>query len=271
MLRFLTVLFLSISLCPPLWALKDPGAELKPVGVSTKLGTKIDLSLPFVDSTGTALTLGQLFTGNRPVIIVPAYYDCPRLCGLILDGVRDVINDLTLELGSDYRVVTFSFDASETPVQAAQRAVSLRKQLSNQAGAAHWSFLVGPQTSIDTLLDQIGFNVTPDQGEFAHSAAVMVLTPSGEISQYFTGVTFSAWDAKLALVEASRGAIGSPIDHVMLFCFRFDPTKGKYTWAAFNIMRAGGALTLILLAGLIIGLWRRERRRQLPLVSNLNS
>jgi protein SCO1/2 len=112
-------------------------------------------------------------------------------------------------------------------------------------------------------MNQIGFKYLPDKGEFAHAAALMILTPDGQISQYFTDVNAAARDVKLALVEASRGSIGSAIDHVMLFCFRFDQTKGKYTWAAFNIMRAGGALTLLFLAGLVLFLRRREKVQQI--------
>ena len=112
---------------------------------------------------------------------------------------------------------------------------------------------------IDQLMKQIGFNYRPDGEEFAHTAAMILLTPNGQISQYFTGIDFSPWDTKLALVEASQGSIGSALDHALLYCFRFDPTKGKYTWAAFGIMRAGGVLTLVFLVGLIFLLARREK------------
>jgi protein SCO1/2 len=89
----------------------------------------------------------------------------------------------------------------------------------------------------------------------------MLLTPKGEISQYFTGIEFSAPDVRLALVEASQGSIGSALDHIMLFCFRFDQTKGRYTWAAFGIMRLGGFITLLLLGGLLVRMWLRERAK----------
>ena len=122
-----------------------------------------------------------------------------------------------------------------------------------------WHFLVGEPENVNKLMNQIGFHYIEDKGEFAHSAAIMLLTHDGEISQYFTGIDFRPFDVKLALVEASKGKVGSIIDHVLLFCFRFDPTKGRYTWAAFNIMRLGGILTFLCLGALIFRLWRRER------------
>jgi protein SCO1/2 len=169
-----------------------------------------------------------------------------------------------LVLNQDYRILMVSFDTEDTAERARARAESLWEGISDRSSAeAGWRFLVTQGDSAPTLMNQIGFKYLPDKGEFAHAAALMILTPDGQISQYFTDVNAAARDVKLALVEASRGSIGSAIDHVMLFCFRFDQTKGKYTWAAFNIMRAGGALTLLFLAGLVLFLRRREKVQQI--------
>lgn len=230
------------------------------MGLSTSLGQPVDLGLEFTDSEGQKVRLKELSLKQRPLIIVPVYYSCPRLCGLLMSGVRDLLNQIELKIGQDYSVIAVSFNSEDRPEQAARRKLQYTKDFKGHGDlAAGWHFLVGEQDQIDLLMNQIGFNYRPDGKEFAHTSAMILLTPNGEISQYFTGIDFSAWDTKLALIEASQGNIGSALDHALLFCFRFDPSKGKYTWAAVNVMRAGGVLTLVLLVALIVTLKWRER------------
>lgn len=244
-------------------ALTNPGEELgSTVSITTKLGSQVDLGLTFTNHRGAVVKLGDVIAKDRPSIFVPAYYHCPRLCGLILAGMFRVINELTLELGSDYRVVTVTIDPQDTVERANQTRGPLIEKLihPDRADPDGWSFLTGDEANIKALMQQLGFGYKPDGDEYAHSAAIMLLTPDGKISQYFTGINFAPGDLRLALVEASEGNIGSPLDHVLLFCFRFDPTKGKYTWAAWATLRVGGLVTLLLLGGLLVVLWRRERR-----------
>jgi len=238
--------------------LGDPKAELSDVGIFTELGNKVDKSLNFLDSQGKSVNLGEIIKGDKPIIIVPAYYHCPRLCGLVLGGVQKLLVGLTLRLGEDFRIVTVSFDPEETPQSAAEKALEYRKGLPDITKGDAWSFLVGKEESVRPLMDQIGFRYKKDGSEFAHSAAIMILTPDGEISQYFTGIDFSPFDVKLSLIEASKGRVGSPLDHVFLFCFRFDETKGRYTWAVFNLMRLGAIATLVFLVALILGMRLKE-------------
>ncbi len=251
-----------ITLLSPgaLSALEKPGEELQDVGLATELGAQVDSSLTFTNSSGKKVTLGELVSADRPTVIVPAYYDCPMLCGLLLNGLTKLLNKVEdLKLGSDYQVITVSFDHTETPELAAEKKELFTGKFTGQGDAKHgWHFLVGSEENVKALMDQIGFYFKEDKDEFAHTAVIMILTPGFKISQYFTGINFPAWDFKLALVEASQGSIGSAIDHVLLYCFRFDPTKGKYTWVATGVMRIGGAITLILLGLLIFVLRRRE-------------
>jgi protein SCO1/2 len=240
-------------------ALEHPGTELEEVGVMPILGHKVDLDLPFTTSDGVATTLRALSKPGRPFILVPAYYHCPRLCGLVLSGVVELIDSIKLHLGSDFEVITYSFDSSEDVVLATKNATKFKKLLTKPISAESWPFLIGSEQSVKALSDQIGFHFKRDGAEFAHTSAIILLTPEGEISQYFTGISYPAWDVKLALVEASKGNIGSTMDHILLYCFRFDPTKGKYTWAVFGLLKVGGALTILLLGGLIIKLLRAER------------
>lgn len=244
------------------FSLEKPAEELNEVGIDFLLGNQIDLELQFTDIKGEKVLLKDSVQG-KPTIFVPVYYNCPRLCGLVLKGVEKMLPGLNLEEGEEYRIVTFSFDPENTTEMAAKRASEYKTASGVPASESpNWSFLTGEKPQIDSLLGQLGFKVKKDNTEYAHTGAIILLTAEGKISQYFTGIEFSPWDVKLALIEASQGQIGSALDHVLLFCFRFDPTKGKYTWAAFNVMRAGGAVTLLLLVFLFWNLMRQEKRKQ---------
>lgn len=262
-LRTAVLLLVIIQFISPVCALEQPGEVVPNLSPTTQLGAKIDMDLNFIAEDGTKGRLRDFAKDGRPFILAPAYYHCPSLCGLLLGAVQRLVGEMDLKLNQDYRIITVSFDLEDTTARAAARASALRSELSNAESAAEgWRFLISDGQSSATLMNQIGFHYLPDKGEFAHAAALMILTPDGQISQYFTDINAAGRDVKLALVEASRGSIGSAIDHVMLFCFRFDQTKGRYTWAAFNIMRAGGALTLVGLLMLVFFLRRKERARQ---------
>lgn len=256
---------IAIVLVPaiPAGALEKPGENLNEVGVSTERGAQIDLSLKFTNSTGSELALSEIGNPDRPKIIIPVYYHCPRLCGLLLGGVKTLLNELQLQIGSDYDVLTVSFNPHEGTALARKRKQEFTAGFTGLGDAqTGWHFLTGSAENVNPLMLQLGFNYKPDGSDFAHTAAIFLLTPEGKISQYFTGVTFSAFDTKLALIEASESKIGSTLDHVLLFCFRFDPSIGKYTWAAFGVMRAGGIITLVLLIVLFYRLWSNDHNKR---------
>jgi protein SCO1/2 len=257
----------AIFAARPVCAIEDPARDLGDVGVRTVLGSQVDFSIPLIDNTGKKSSLRELSGGTTPLVLVPAYYHCPRLCGLVLGGVAKVAGQLDLKLGKEYRIGAVSFDPADDPSSARDR----QKQVLSEVAADHlpagmdsaeyWPFFTGAERDVKNLFDQVGYKYKRDGDEFAHTAAIFVLTPEGKISQYFTGIEFQPFDVRLALVEASHGKIGSTLDHVLLYCFRFDPTKGKYVWVAFNIMRVGATATLLLLVSLIYILWRRDRAK----------
>jgi protein SCO1/2 len=231
------------------------------IGIFTELGQKVDLSRPFTNVNGETRALKDFAIPGKPIVIAPVYYKCPRLCGLLLDGVYNLLNEIPLKLVDDFSVLVVGFDPSESPQDAAKVMNKFNAKLMGVSATrtAAIQYLVGAEEQVKGLMGELGFKYARDGADFAHSAALMILTPMGEISQYFTGIIFSPWDTRLALVEASKGEIGTAIDHLLLYCFRFDPLQGRYTWAVVGLLRIGGALTLIGLALVYIFCARKRR------------
>jgi protein SCO1/2 len=258
-----TIVVLLFSAPRLVFSVEDPGAmAAQDVGIFTQLGARVDLSRPFTDITGETKPLREFAEPGKPIVIAPVYYKCPRLCGLLLSGVYDLLNELPLKLSHDYSVLVVGFDPSEKPEDAKKVMDKFNQRLVGDArhGSAAIHYLVGNEENVSGLMREIGFKFVRDGADFAHSAAVMILTSKGDISQYFTGIVFPQWDVKLSLVEASKGGIGTAMDHFLLYCFRFDSVKGRYTWAVVALLRIGGALTLLGLA-LVYFLFGRGRGR----------
>ena len=248
----------TLLLRSELAALEHPEADLPAVGVVSRLGEQVNLQTVLTDSSGEKITFEQILAEKKPVVLIPVYYHCPRLCGLVMNGAVKLFNALSLQLGDEYKVLSVSIDPDETPTLAAKRAKEYHNRLTAQdLTGQSWRFMVGEDAQVRPLMQTVGFGYKRDGDEFAHSAALFILTPEGKVSQYFTGIEFSAWDVRLALIEASQGGVGSAMDHVLLYCFRFDPTKGKYTLAVINIIKLGGVLTL---AGLGLVFFYATRR-----------
>jgi protein SCO1/2 len=243
-------------------AIEEPGAmAVQDVGIFTQLGAQVDLNRPFTDVDGVTKPLKEFALPGKPILIAPVYYKCPRLCGLLLNGAYDLINDLPLKLSHDYSVLVVGFDPTESPADAkvVMDKFNARLEGDARAGTSAIHYVVGTPENVSALMNELGFKFLKDGADFAHSSAVMILTSTGLISQYFTGIMFPSWDVRLSLVEASKGGIGTALDHFLLYCFRFDAVQGRYTWAVRGLLRVGGALTLIGL-GLVYYFFARGRR-----------
>lgn len=254
------VVLAAISAVPGVAGEKLP-KPLRDIGIDQNLNGQVPLDLVFRDETGKRIRLGDYFR-DKPVVLVPAYYRCPRLCTLILNGVAEGLRQTSFEMGQDYRVVTFSFDPAETPAMAAEKKKRYVEFYGRPGAEENWHFLTGGPSSIRALTDAIGYRYTqdPETRLYAHASGIMVLTPGGVLSRYFYGVQYAPTDLRLGLVEASRGRIGSPVDQVRLFCFHYDPDTGKYTPAVMNLVRLGGVLTIVVMATVFGRLWFRSAR-----------
>jgi protein SCO1 len=233
-------------LLSPTFVLGDTPEEIEMrTQLVTKLGDKIILDTEVISENNQVFKLKELLSNKQPLIITPVYYTCPRLCGLTLEAVATLVKSLDLKIGKDYRILTVSFDVTESYKVAKQKGNHYRL-LSNLSKKQEdsWLFAVADKKNIDRLMSDIGYRYRQANGEYSHTSAIFLITQDGVISQYFTGIEFPQWSVKLALIEASKGKIGELIDHVMLFCFKFDPLKGRYTLAAWNFVRAGSILCI---------------------------
>lgn len=234
---------------------KNPSTIPATTEIVENLGEFIDLGLVFKDHKGEVKKLEDIVKRNRPFIVVPVYYKCPRLCSLTLNELSNSLDEVELELGEDFSVLTVSFDPAEGPELAEAKGAAYHETLENHsADFKGWPFVVGAQENINTLMKQIGFNYAADGADFSHASVYMVASPEGKITRYFYGFPIKGKSLRLALVEASEGIIGSTLDRVLLYCFRFDHIKGQYTLAILNLSRVIGALSLLGVTALLVKL-----------------
>jgi protein SCO1/2 len=240
-------------------------ADLSNVGIDQRLNQQVPLDLQFKDETGKTVKLGDYFQSGRPVILNLVYYTCPMLCGEELAGEASALSMLKFTPGNEYEVVSVSFNPDETPKDAAEKKqmyiARLNEHLDHKTNGDGWHFLTGQQPQIKQLADAVGFRYhrDPRTGQFIHAAGIMVVTPTGKLAQYYYGVEFSPNDLRLGLIEASRDKIGTVVDQVVLYCYHYDPSTGRYSAVVANIMRLAGAATMLILGGFLIVMFRRDK------------
>jgi protein SCO1 len=240
---------------------------LRGVGIDQHLNAQLPMELTFKDETGGTVRLADLARG-KPIVLVLVQYNCPSLCTAILNDMLSTLKVIPQSIGDEYDVWAVSIDSRETPMLASQKKGGyLRSYQRTRPGAvnasAGWHFLTGSEENITALSSAVGYRYRYDAAadQFVHPAALVLLTPGGKISRYFFGINYDPTDVRLALVEASNGRIGTITDKVLLFCYHYDPASGKYGLAIGNLLRAGAALTVVILFGGLALLWRADRRR----------
>jgi len=231
------------------------------VGIDQNLNAQVPLDLTFTDETGQPARLGQYFRG-KPVVLTLVYYSCPGLCDLVLNGVTHSLEQISLDLGRDFDVVTVSFNPTETWQLAAAKKANYIEKYQRKGATEGWHFLTGKQDAITRLADAVGFHYKydPNTKQFAHASGIMVLTPEGKLARYFYGIDYKPRDLRLGLVEASQNKIGSPADELLLFCFHYDPMTGKYGLIIQNVVRGLSSAAILALGAFIFIMVRRDRR-----------
>jgi protein SCO1/2 len=236
-----------------------PGTES--VGLDDRIGDRIPQGLTFTDDQGQTVRLGDYYADGRPVLIQLVYYNCPMLCNLLLDGWTRAAAQIAPTPGEDYTLITVSFDPSETTEQATRQKAKSIQDLGRPEAADGWHFLTGSEANVKALADAVGFRYqwNEDAQQYAHPAAVIFTSPDAIITRYLVGVGFDGTEVRAAIAESRDGTAGSFVDSFIMFCFQYDPTTHSYSLAVTNIMKAGAALTLLLLGLTVWGLSRRHR------------
>jgi protein SCO1/2 len=232
---------------------------LKEAVIEQNLNAQMPLDARFKDESGREVQLREYF-GKRPVVLALVYYECPMLCNQILNGLTGALKQDNFTAGNEFDVVVISFDKRETPELAAKKKASYLDRYGRAGAEKGWHFLTGDQADIDKVTQTVGFKYYWDDetNQFAHASAIMVSTADGRLSHYIYGIEY-ARDLHLALVDAGGGKIGSKAEQLMLYCYHYDPARGKYGFAIINVMRAGGILTVAGIIALIFGLRRRKK------------
>lgn len=237
---------------------RPPGLEF--VGIEQHLNAEVPADLEFRDELGNPVKLGDYFHKGRPVILNLGYYQCPMLCGEVLQGLSGSLKVLNFELGKDFDVVTLSFDPRETPDMAAEKKRDIMKRYGRAGAQKGWHFLTGKADSINALTKAVGFQYQFDEKteQYAHATAIVVLTPDRHIAEYFYGVEFSPKDLRLGLVQASHNQIGNVADQVLLYCYHYDPKTGKYGAIISNILSLAAVATMLILGTFVFIMFRAD-------------
>jgi protein SCO1/2 len=235
-------------------------SQLEDVGVEERLGEQIPLDLTFANAEGDSIKLKNLFADGKPVLLNPVYYECPQLCSMVKEAIFKGVKDLKWSPGEEYNIVTFSFDPGEKTALAAENKTRFLNKLDRESAGGGWHFLTGNKENVDKLTESVGFNMKRLQnGQYAHGAAIMFLSPDGVITRYLYGLKFDEFNLRNALYDAADGNIGSAAEQVLLYCYQYDADSNTYVPVAWRIMQIGGFATMLIL-GIFLGLmWLRHR------------
>jgi protein SCO1/2 len=240
----------------------DPAPLPGKVSIAQKLNSQIPLDLQFRNENGRVVRLRELFGKGRPVLLNFVYFRCPMLCPMTLEGTTTSLTQLKYDIGEEFDVITVSIDPRDKAEDAAKMKEKYVRRYGRLASAPGWHFLTAHETAIKRLTEAVGFQYAYDSrtDQFAHGAALLVCTPDGRTSRYFYGFEYKPRDLRMAIVEASEGKVGTAVDQILLLCFHYDASTGKYTRNAMLFARAGGVTTLLALGGFIVVMIRKERR-----------
>lgn len=263
LLRSLTALIIP-ALAVPAFGQADSMVphELQGVDIIENLNAELPLDATFQDHTGRTIKLGELFTGERPVLLQMGYLKCPQLCNLVLNEMTATLQDMEWTTGDQFDVLSVSIAPDESHELAAAKRTSYVLMYDRRNSGKGWNFLVGPEENSQALADSVGFQFRkqPD-GEYAHAAGLFVITPEGRVSRYLYGASHDPKTLRFALLEASDGRIGSTLDRFILWCHVYDPDSDSYVLFAVRLMQLGGALTLVILGTGLTWMWLADRRR----------
>ncbi len=238
---------------------------LQSIGIEQKLGDKLPMDVELKDEDGRAVKLGDYFSKGKPVIIAFVYYECPMLCNQVLNGLTGALKGINFDAGKDFDVLAISFDARENdkPELAKNKKAGYVERYGRQGSENGWHFLTGSQASIDQVTKAAGFSYKWDEksNQFAHAGGIMITTPDGKLARYLYGIDYAPKDLKFGLMESAESRVGNPAEQLLLYCYHYDPSTGKYGLAILNVIRLGAIATLIGMGAMALVFWRRNKRK----------
>lgn len=229
------------------------------VGIEEKLGQTIPLDLKFVTEHNDTVALAQLI--NKPTILSLVYFDCPSICSPMLNGLSSTVEKLDMKLGETYQIITISFNTKDTPEKAAEKKKNFVTKISKDNQHA-WFYLTGDQASIDAITDAVGWRYKAQGMDFAHAAAIMVLSPDGKITRYLYGIDYLPFDLKMAIIEAQKGQPRPSINKILEICFAYDPAAKTYTLQVTRIVGALSILIALIAFGALLLVGRKKNQKK---------
>ncbi len=239
--------------------------QSKNAGITPTPGARLPLNLAFHNSAGKLVRLGDYFHKGRPVILNFVYFRCPGVCNYVLNGMVHAFNHMNVRIGTDYDVLTVSFDPTDTPAAARAKKASYVAMCHDKAGArAHWHFLTGNESAITALTAAVGFHYVfyPALHRYNHAAAIYVCTPGGRISKYLFGIKYNPNTLKLCLIQAGDNRISNVFDQILLLCCQFDPNTGQYTPVVLRVMTLLGVAVVLGLSAMFAALFYWEYKHR---------
>ncbi len=276
-------------------------AQLEGAEIVPKLGAKVPLDLMFLDEDGKPTTLGEVIPANKPTLLILGYWECPMLCSFVLNATKDGLAGVEgLEPGVDFQIVAVGIDPSEAQVGSAKLAKAKQQTYTRELARVRqaatsdpkevplssWRFLSSPPVvglatdktespQARALADALGFGYRwdPQTENYAHGAGIFFISPASRnaagateatLTRTLWGIQFKSSDLRLAIVESGQGLVGTVVDRVLLSCFQFGP-EGQYSLYVWGVMRLGGIAMVLAMGAFLIGLFRREKRREAEL------
>jgi len=257
--RYLTIMVLLLVCLSTVKAQKLKTAGYTPkeveVGVVEHLGDTIPLDLWFYNEDSEQVTLRSMI--DRPTIMSFVYFDCPNLCSPLMDGIADVVSKMDMTLGNEYKVITISFNTSDTPEKAREKKKNFVQRISKE-NQKDWIYLTGTEENIAAITAAAGYKYTPQGLDFAHPSVIMVVSPAGKITRYLYGLTYLPFDVKMAVIEAQKGIARPTANRILEYCFAYNPGSQTYT---LQVTRIVGIITIFFLVVIMVILLLRRRKK----------
>ena len=238
---------------------------LNQIRFDQKQNAQVTLNLPFLDEDGKPVQLRKYF-GQKPIVLVLGYYQCPMLCTLVLNGLMEGAADMRWSIGKEFDVIDVSINPRESPALAAGKKRSYVQRYGRAGSAQGWHFLTGTESASRQLADEVGFRYAydPASKQYAHPSGLIIMTPSGKVSGYLFGVAYEPKDLYESLQRASVNQVSFSLRQFILLCFHYNPVTGKYSGAILLSLRWLGVGTLLGVVCLILVLTRKGRAASGP-------